>query len=268
MKIANVNIVTYSPTRTSFKIAESIADGFGLGTNACIDLTYMAEGMKHAFKHDDLVIIAAPVYGGRVAPKAVERLAGIRGNSTPVIVVVLYGNREFEDALLELNTIAVEAGFVVVGAAAFVGEHSFSSTEMPIAYGRPDADDLAIARVFGGRLRTCLMNTVSGGALAMPPLPGTVPYNEGFSPIPFSPQVDVGACTRCGVCVPQCPTGAITMDENIQFEVDRCTLCCACVKICPEEALSISGTPALAKMQWLYENCRGRKDPDLFMPAV
>jgi ferredoxin len=268
MKIAKVNIVTYSPTRTSFKIAENIADGFGLGKDVCIDLTYIAEGTEHTFNPDDLVIIAAPVYGGRLAPKAVERLAGIRGNSTPVILIVLYGNREFEDALLELDNIALEAGFAVVGAAAFIGEHSFSSAAMPVAHGRPDADDLALAREFGGRLRTCMMNAVSAGSVSMPPLPGNAPYKDGVSPIPFSPQVDADACTLCGMCVSQCPTGAITMDESIQFDVARCTLCCACVKICPEEALSISGTPALVKMQWLYENCSGRKEPDLFMPVV
>lgn len=43
-----------------------------------------------------LAIIVVPVYGGHVAPLAMERLQYIRGVDTPTVLVVVYGNRAYE----------------------------------------------------------------------------------------------------------------------------------------------------------------------------
>lgn len=99
--------------------------------------------------NDSLTVIAAPVYGGRVAPTALQRIKRLKGNNSPAIVVVVYGNRDYEDALLELRDTAVSLGFTPLAAGAFIGEHSYSTAEMPVAAGRPDDKDLQIASQFG-----------------------------------------------------------------------------------------------------------------------
>lgn len=66
---------------------------------------------------------------------------------------VMYGNREYEDALLELNNIVVEAGFQPVAGGAFIDEHSFENDSTPIAKGRPDIKDLQKATEFGRTIR-------------------------------------------------------------------------------------------------------------------
>jgi hypothetical protein len=91
---------------------------------------------------NDVVVIGAPVYAGRVAKDAVDYFKTINGAGSLAILVVLYGNREFEDALLELKNIAIDQGFIPFAASAFIGEHSFSSKEFLIAFNRPDEDDL------------------------------------------------------------------------------------------------------------------------------
>lgn len=60
----------------------------------------------------ELCVIAVPVYGGRVAATALQRLQRLKGNGSPAILVVVYGNRDYEDALLELRDTAVQLGFV------------------------------------------------------------------------------------------------------------------------------------------------------------
>ena len=80
----------------------------------------------------------------------------VKGDGTPAVLVVVYGNREFEDALIELRDLMVEQGFRPVAGAAFIGEHSFSNDATPIALGRPDAEDLVKARAFGEEVRTTL----------------------------------------------------------------------------------------------------------------
>lgn len=45
-------------------------------------------------------------------------------------------------------------------------------------------------------------------------------------------------CTRCGLCVRECPSHTITMTaEGIRFG-DRCTVCLRCVARCPVKAIS------------------------------
>ena len=88
------------------------------------------------------------MYGGRLPADAVKRLSNLKGHNTPAVIVVVYGNREYEDALLELNDLAIEAGFKPVAAGAFIGEHSYSNKDSPIAHGRPDEKDIGhVAKV-------------------------------------------------------------------------------------------------------------------------
>ena len=142
------HLVFFSPTHTSAKIARAIGEGIGMGRRIETDLT-LDESDSPIEINDSLTVIAAPVYGGRVAPVALQRIKRLKGNNSPAIVVVVYGNRDYEDALLELRDTVASLGFTPLSAGAFIGEHSYSTAEMPVAAGRPDATDLQIARTFG-----------------------------------------------------------------------------------------------------------------------
>ena len=142
------HLVFFSPTHTSAKIARAVGDGIGMGRRMETDLT-LDESADPIEITNALTVIAAPVYGGRVAPVALKRLKRLKGNNAPAILIAVYGNRDYEDALIELRDTAVELGFTPLSAGAFIGEHSYSTTNMPIAAGRPDASDLQIAFQFG-----------------------------------------------------------------------------------------------------------------------
>jgi ferredoxin len=50
-------------------------------------------------------------------------------------------------------------------------------------------------------------------------------------------------CVQCGVCVPICPTGALSLDletRRIDFESSKCIACELCVKICPPRAMEVN----------------------------
>ena len=57
------------------------------------------------------LLVVMPVYGGRLPAIAVQRLREIRGNDSPAIAVVVYGNRAYDDALLELRDVLTANGF-------------------------------------------------------------------------------------------------------------------------------------------------------------
>ncbi len=264
MKLSKVWTIFFSPTGTSKKIVTAIASSFSGLDSSSIDLTYPGTAVQKSFKADELVVIGVPVYAGRVAPLAASRLRGIEGNGAPAVLVVLYGNREYEDALVELRDIAAAASFIPFAASAFIGEHSFSDHHMPIAQGRPDQTDLASAASFGSRVFQQISHLQDLHPRHLLQVPGNTPYKTGMASPPVTPKVDTATCTLCGLCITTCPGGAITIEDGLSMDVERCIFCCSCIRTCQEEAVSIGAPPLLEKQQWLNKNCAQRKEPELY----
>ena len=147
MKPAKSWICYFSPTGTSRRVAEAVGRGLNCAQTVVCDATH--DAVSVAAERGDAAVFAVPVYGGHAAPLALRRLDAVRGDGTPAVVVVLYGNRAYEHAACELADFVAARGFVPVAAAAFVGEHSYSTARWPIAAGRPDGDDCAEAEAFG-----------------------------------------------------------------------------------------------------------------------
>lgn len=105
MKIDRTYAIYFSPTYTSKKSAVSIARGLE-GELSEIDLTLEETIPEMTFSRHDIVVFGFPVYGGRILHEALERLKSFRGDHTSCVITVTYGNRHYDDALLELfNTV-------------------------------------------------------------------------------------------------------------------------------------------------------------------
>lgn len=255
--IKSVNLIYYSPTGTSRKIARAIGDGLKVNDLTESDITFKNNEIN-VFQENSLTVFVAPVYGGRIPSQFFERLGEINGNGAMCVVVVVYGNRHYDDALLELKNEVLKRGFRPIAAATFIGEHSFSRENMPVAAGRPDHYDIGMAEHFGKEVIDKINTVANPGELYVP---GNFPYKEIKPKQPVAPQ-STDACCSCGLCIPACPTHAIYMDDenNIITDTDTCTLCCACVKICPNGA-RIFDTPFT---KFLYENFSERKNPEFY----
>lgn len=244
-----LHILTFSPTGTSRKVAEGIAQGTGCTATHITDITHKEAG-ELVFGDNRLVLVSLPVYGGHAAPTALKRMEGIRGNNTPAIPVVVYGNRHYEQALDELASFLTERGFRIIAAGTFVGEHSYSTEQTPIAAGRPDADDILFAEQFGreiaGKLKEGYTdNEVVVAAIEQPHQDaGTMmhfkqtvmTWMQSGVPMPASPLVDTSLCNACGICTDLCPTSAIGRSNPQETDASLCIKCCACVKGCPANA--------------------------------
>jgi ferredoxin len=266
MRINQVKLIYFSPTGTTRTVLENIAIGTAVNDVEHIDLT-LPKSARQTIPpfSDELVIVGAPVYGGRLPVDAIERLKQTKANKTPVVPIVLYGNREFEDALLELTHLTLELGFRPVAAGAFIGEHSYASEDIPIANGRPDSRDMEKAKKFGAQIRDKIAALLPTETLTTFEVPGSFPYEAGGArPMPVSPVTREEICTVCGTCAEVCPTAAISINGAVATETELCIRCCACIKNCPESARVINAGPWLDIAHWLNENCSIRKEPQTF----
>jgi ferredoxin len=214
---------------------------------------------------DELAIIGSPVYNGRIPTEAIDRLQRIRGNNVPAVVVVVYGNRAYEDALLELRDLVTESGFKPIAAGSFIGEHSYSNSAMPIAAGRPDRDDLKKANQFGKTVLEKLRKMRKPSEVSPIRVPGNFPYKGrgGLSNIsPVTRQTD---CTKCEECAVVCPTAAITVGDTVVTDPAICIRCCACVKICSTGARIMEDPRIKQVVEQLSLNCRSRKEPEIYL---
>jgi len=266
MNIRRIRLIYFSPTRTTKKILEGISEGLQFETVETVDLT--PPEMKTAAPGiilDELVLLGAPVYSGRVSPQAAERIRQFQSRNTPAVVVVVYGNRAYNDALLELRDIAAAAGFRSVAAAAFIGEHSYADSAIPIALGRPDRSDLEKARKFGESIRKKLETMDSLDTVASIQVPGQYPYKERSKRPPVSPVTREDLCIKCGRCAEVCPEAAITVADRVVTETAACIRCFACVKNCPTGARRMEDPGLRERAKRLYETCSARKEPEIFM---
>jgi ferredoxin len=266
MKIDSVKLVYYSPTGTSKQIVKSIAEGVQFKSAIQLDLTPpAAKTMKLEEFGAELAIIGVPVYSGRIPVEATYRLRRIKADNTPAILVVVYGNRAYEDALLELKNIITDAGFIPIAGAAFIGEHSYSISEKPIAQGRPDDRDKEKLHAFGLAIREKLDAIASVDKSQPLEVPGKRPYKAlGERSNDIAPVTKEDICIKCGTCAKVCPVAAITIGNTVETDLVLCTFCTACVKNCPTHARLWEHPRILKGTEWLHTNFHQRKEPEIF----
>ena len=267
MNINSITLVYFSPTRTTKHIIEGIAKGIQNRSINHLDLTPPSVKDQEAVEFNEkLVIIGAPVYGGRIPVDAVSRLQRLKADKTPAVVVVVYGNRAYEDALVELRDLAVKGGFKPVAGGAFIAEHSFNTEETPIAKERPDEKDLKKALEFGEKIQATMEEYCGSEDVPRLQVPGNYPYkkrgqrSEAISPITKEEQ-----CIMCGRCAEVCPTAAITLNTEVVTKQEACIHCCACVKNCPSNA-RVMEHPRIRKLAlWLSTNYSERREPEIYL---
>lgn len=266
MDIRKVYTVYFSPTGTTERAVKAVAEGTGLPAENIDLTTRKARGnFSRSFTGNDLIIAGMPVYSGRIPKNVDDFFPGFKGNGAPAVAVVVYGNREYEDALIEMKNRLEERGFKVVAGAVFVGEHTFSKN---IAGGRPDGDDLKIAREFGRRV---IKEIDEAGKLTVK---GNYPYvARGSDPAAnMGPAATVALvtasedCTRCGLCEEECPWGAISVNETVTIDYTKCLRCLRCIKVCPAGAMAIKDPKFYEFIAKFEEMLKGRhREPEFFV---
>jgi ferredoxin len=266
MKIHVLKLVCFSPTGTTRAIIQGIARGINQSNGELIDIT-KPERRKQPLQtsENELLVVGVPVYMGRVPALLSEWLHSIKARNTPAVCIVVYGNRVYDNALLELKDILTKRGCIPLACAAYIGEHSFSSLEMPTAEGRPDGSDLNHATFFGRKINEKLLSVASVDHISDINIPGNYPYG-GITELWSIDFITVSnECTQCGICAEVCPVGAIDSENSKLIDKEKCITCCACIKNCPQNARKMKTSPVKDAAMRLNKLYKKRKEPEFFL---
>lgn len=250
-----IHQITFSPTGGTKRVGQLLCQNLGTDVQA-IELCVPESKLTiPSIKADDLVVIAMPVFAGRIPALAAERLKKVSADCAKCVVVAVYGNRAYDDALLEMKDLTTEMGFRVVAAIGAVAEHSIVRK-----YGaeRPDADDKAVLRQYADRI----LQKIASDNETSPFVPGNRPYKRPMkSPVPNVNH----KCNACGICAKNCPSGAISLENPKQVDKNKCISCMKCVAVCPTKSRDIGKIMKFMIGLVLKKPCAARKENELYL---
>lgn len=273
-----IKAVYFSPSGKTKKvtnyIADCLAEFLGLPKKE-YDFT-LPEARKQilTFSAEDLVVFGMPVYAGRLPNKILPYIQSqVKGNNCVAVPVVVYGNRNYDDALVELRNELENNRFHILAGAAIVARHCFSDK---IAAKRPDKQDLGKIRQFSKNIAEKWNHTEKKELLQSLDIPGTNPPEKYYTPkgidgkpavfLKAIPTIEEEKCIGCQTCVKVCPMGSIHMDQTTKRPVIEgiCIKCQACILQCDSHAIKLNHPAFLSHKQMLEENFMERKEPEFF----
>ena len=249
----NYNIY-FSPTGGTKKVAGILVSN--LAGEFC-EMDICREIEKMTLQAEDVCLVSVPSFAGRVPVVAIERIKKICANGAKAILNCVYGNREWDDTLTELQDTLEACGFVCVAAVAAVAEHSIFRQ---FAAGRPDADDAKELADFARNISAKL----ESGVFDKLELSGSHGTYKQVGPIPFKPEANEN-CDACGICAAGCPVGAIDKTDPRKTDKDICISCMRCQYICPKHARDLDSEFMASMAERMAPRLGGHKENYLFL---
>lgn len=258
----SVYSIYFSPTGGTKKVMTALQKEFGKNVIEINLLSPENDYSIHSFDSEDVCLVGVPSFGGRVPGVVLERLKVMKADNAKAVAVVVYGNRHYDDTLLELKNELEAIGFAVIAGITANAKHSIFRQ---YGAGRPDADDKTDLQKFAEEI-LCKLDAIKANPYYMEPLtvPGNIPYKE-YPGHPLKPITSQIGCVLCKSCVKKCPTAAIPWEAPNTTINDRCITCMRCIAVCPFDARKLDKECVDAAAEKMKAAFEGRKPNELFL---
>lgn len=250
-------LIYFSPTGGVKKCADALTAAWDGGWELIDLCDPQFDAAAWCLTADDLAVAAIPAYGGRMPTIAAERMAKLTGGDAKAILLCVFGNRAFEDTMIEMYDILTASGFRPVAAAAAIAEHSMMRQ---FAAGRPDVADRIELAAFGMRIRKKLEDEKDDSIVSVP---GNRPYKI-YPGSAAKPQANE-RCKGCGECAKVCPVGAIDPAKPNTTDTALCVGCMRCAAVCPAGARAADPAVIAGIVEKVGAALSGRKENSLYL---
>lgn len=250
--------IVFSPTGGTKKVADIITEEWKEPIIYADLSDAEMDPSKIVINEEDIALVAVPSYGGRIPELAAKRLMKIHGNRARCIIVCVYGNRAYEDTLVELQDVVKKCGFRMIAGIAALAEHSIVHQ---YAAGRPDKEDREELHRFAQKIHDRLSD--ENTPQTVPEIPGNRPYKKagGVGMVPKATK----DCINCGLCAKNCPAQAISVEDLKTADSGKCISCMRCVVLCPKSARKVNGAMISTVALAIKKACSERKRNELFI---
>lgn len=250
--------IYFSPTGGTKKVIDVISKPWNC-EKIELDLTNKKTNFANIkLQKEDICMVAVPSFGGRVPEVVISKLKKITGAQARAILITVYGNRAYDDTLLELKNTLQELNFRCTAAIAAIAEHSIMHE---FGTGRPDEKDTKELLEYAVKIKESMEKQTSEQIQVE--VPGNNTYRE-YTGVPLKPKANK-TCSKCGLCAIECPVDAIPKDTPSLTDKNKCISCMRCMKVCPKHARELNKMMVMVAAKKMKKVCISRKSNELFL---
>ena len=273
MKIKKVWSVCFSATGNTEAVVSTVSEELAFRMNVPhekLPFTLPVDREReYFFDTGNLVVVGTPTYAGKMPNKLLPDFKSkLHGEQALAVGIVTFGNRSYDNALAELNSVLEGDGFHVIAAGAFVCQHSFAEK---LAEGHPNRCDRILYKRYAcdiaEKLRTSAPPFASLKVPGDPAAPYYVPKGLDGQPAKFlkaKPITNLKRCTGCGDCARLCPMGSISL-ENPSAVLGVCIKCHACIQGCRQHAKTFDDPAFISHKTMLERNFVTLKENEIYL---
>ncbi|GEM_PF-891113 len=276
MSYKRVYLIYFSPGGTTRRTVRILSESFKDADIIEIDMLKRENRDKqYTFESTDIVILGLMTLVKPFGPVN-DIFNAIRGNNTPLIGIVMFGNGMYGNSLKVIERESAKRSFCMVAGGAFIGAMSYNKR---VGKNRPDEFDIEKIKLFGdavnNKLKTegtvpiksnlktdwpksSVFHTVKTALLLYMPL-GKVKVTAPLNRIEFTNN-----CINCGLCQQRCPVGAIDLHKKLS-DSKLCIGCVACVNGCKNGGIIYTNKMMIKAANACINHFKGRREPETFV---